>query len=146
MLCYCDKCGNICEAFKDELEDGCFCCGKSPLKPIPREYIDNFRWRDRDGKEAFIEEVVKKSPNLDKILFEHRDEIIQRKNDEMKVSIAVGKAILEEKSRVPKCPTCGSTNIRKIGGIERGVSIATFGIFSKKINKIFKCGNCGYTW
>ncbi len=146
MLCYCDKCGNICEAFKDELEDGCFCCGKSPLKPIPREYIDNFRWRDRDGKEAFIEEVVKKSPNLDKILFEHRDEIIQRKNDEMKVSIAVGKAILEEKSRVPKCPTCGSTNIRKIGGIERGVSIATFGIFSKKINKTFKCGNCGYTW
>lgn len=146
MLCYCDKCGNICEAFEDKLENGCFCCGKSPLKPIPREYIDNFRWRDRDGKEAFIEEVVKKSPNLDKILFEHRDEIIQRKNDEMKASIAVGKAILEEKSRVPKCPTCGSTNIRKIGGIERGVSIATFGIFSKKINKTFKCGNCGYTW
>ena len=146
MLCYCDKCGNICEAFKDELEDGCFCCGKSPLKPIPREYIDNFRWRDRDGKEAFIEEIVKKSPNLDKILFEHRDEIIQRKNDEMKTSIAVGKAILEEKSRVPKCPTCGSTNIRKMGGVERGVSIAAFGIFSKKINKTFKCCNCGYTW
>ena len=31
MLCYCDKCGNICEAFTDELEDGCFCCGNSPL-------------------------------------------------------------------------------------------------------------------
>ena len=146
MLCYCDKCGNICEAFKDELEDGCFCCGKSPLKPIPREYIDNFRWRDRDGKEAFIEEIVKKSPNLDKTLFEHRDETIQRKNDEMKSSIAVGKAILEEKSRVSKCPTCGSTNVRKMGGVERGASIAAFGIFSKKINKTFKCGNCGYTW
>ena len=146
MLCYCDKCGNICEAFKDELEDGCFCCGKSPLKPIPREYIDNFRWRDGDGKEAFIEEIVKKSQNLDKTLFEHRDEIVQRKNDEMKASIAVGKAILEEKSRVPKCPTCGSTNIRKMGGVERGVSIAAFGIFSKKINKTFKCSNCGYTW
>ena len=146
MLCYCDKCGNICEAFKDELEDGCFCCGNSPLKPIPREYIDNFRWRDGDGKEAFIEEIIKKSPNLDKTLFEHRDEIIQRKNDEMKASIAVGKAILEEKSRVPKCPTCGSTNIRKMGGVERGASILAFGIFSKKINKTFKCENCGYTW
>lgn len=146
MLCYCDKCGNICEAFKDELEDGCFCCGNSPLKPIPREYIDNFRWRDGDGKEAFIEEVIKKSPNLDKNLFEHRDEIIQRKNDEMKASIAIGKAILEEKSIVPKCPTCGSTNIRKMGGVERGVSIAAFGIFSKKINKTFKCCNCGYTF
>lgn len=47
---------------------------------------------------------------------------------------------------IPKCPTCGSTNIRKMGGVERGASIAAFGIFSKKINKTFKCGNCGYTW
>ena len=46
----------------------------------------------------------------------------------------------------PKCPTCGSTNIKKIGSIERGASIAAFGIFSKKINKTFKCSNCGYTW
>ena len=46
----------------------------------------------------------------------------------------------------PKCPTCGSTNIRKISGVERGASIAVFGLFSKKINKTFKCGNCGYTW
>ena len=27
-----------------------------------------------------------------------------------------------------------------MGGIERGVSIAAFGIFSKKINKTFNCG------
>lgn len=46
----------------------------------------------------------------------------------------------------PKCPTCGSTNIKKIGSIERGASIAAFGIFGKKINKTFKCNNCGYTW
>ena len=46
----------------------------------------------------------------------------------------------------PKCPTCDSTNIKKIGSIERGASIAAFGIFSKKINKTFKCNNCGYTW
>ena len=46
----------------------------------------------------------------------------------------------------PKCPTCQSTNIRKMGGVERGASITMFGIFSKKINKTFKCGNCGYTW
>lgn len=47
---------------------------------------------------------------------------------------------------IPKCPTCGSTNIRKMGGVERGASIVAFGIFSKKINKTFKCDNCGYTW
>ena len=52
----------------------------------------------------------------------------------------------QEQANLPKCPTCGSTNIRKIGGVERGTSIVAFGIFSKKINKTFKCGNCGYTW
>lgn len=47
---------------------------------------------------------------------------------------------------IPKCPTCQSTNIRKIGAVERGASIGLFGLFSRKINKTFKCGNCGYTW
>lgn len=47
---------------------------------------------------------------------------------------------------VPKCPTCGCPDIEKIGGIERAGSILTLGIFSKKINKSFKCTNCGYMW
>lgn len=60
--------------------------------------------------------------------------------------IAQANAQAQELLNKPKCPTCGSTNIKKIGGIERGASIAAFGIFSKKINKTFKCNNCGYTW
>ena len=36
---------------------------------------------------------------------------------------------------VPKCPTCGSTNTRKMGSIERGASIIGLGLFNKKINK-----------
>ena len=55
-----------------------------------------------------------------------------------------------EKSRVedntPKCPNCHSTNIKPISGTERAVSIIGLGIFSKKINKSFKCLDCKYTW
>ncbi len=51
-----------------------------------------------------------------------------------------------KQSNQPKCPTCGSTNIRKIGTGERVASVVGFGIFSKKINKTWKCNNCGYTW
>lgn len=61
-------------------------------------------------------------------------------------AMAHGKSIIEEQSRVPKCPTCQSTNIRRMSELERGASILVFGIFSKKINKTFKCNNCGYTW
>lgn len=46
----------------------------------------------------------------------------------------------------PKCPTCGSTDIKPISGLNRGVSVAVLGIFSKKINKSFECKHCGYTW
>lgn len=46
----------------------------------------------------------------------------------------------------PKCPTCQSTNVKKIGTGERVVSVAMMGVFSKKINKSFKCNSCGYTW
>lgn len=52
----------------------------------------------------------------------------------------------EPKQYIPKCPTCQSTSISKISGLESGASIFAFGIFSKKINKTFKCNNCGYTW
>lgn len=51
-----------------------------------------------------------------------------------------------KQSNQPKCPTCRSTNIRKIGTGERVASVVGFGIFSKKINKTWKCNNCGYTW
>jgi len=52
----------------------------------------------------------------------------------------------DRKHAKPKCPTCGSTDIQKIGVGERVASVATLGLISKKINKTFKCKNCKYTW
>ena len=55
-------------------------------------------------------------------------------------------AVALEALNKPHCPTCNSTNIQKIGAGERIGSVAMLGLFSKKINKSFKCKNCGYTW
>lgn len=52
----------------------------------------------------------------------------------------------QESSNLPKCPTCGSKNIKKIGEFERVSSVAMLGAYSKKFNKSYKCVNCGYTW
>ena len=54
------------------------------------------------------------------------------------------KPVIEE--NIPRCPTCHSTKIKKIGAFERMASVGFWGPFSKKINKTFKCENCGYTW
>ena len=51
-----------------------------------------------------------------------------------------------EEDNKQKCPNCHSTNIKAITGTERVMSIIGLGIFSKKINKSFKCLNCKYTW
>lgn len=60
--------------------------------------------------------------------------------------IDIAKTKQQKNNNIPKCPTCQSTNIRKISGLESGASIAMFGLFSRKINKTFKCNSCGYTW
>ena len=44
---------------------------------------------------------------------------------------------------VPKCPTCQSTNIRKISVLSKAGSVAMWGIFSQKVKKQWHCNNCG---
>lgn len=44
---------------------------------------------------------------------------------------------------IPKCPICGSPNIKQIGAGERTLSVLTLGLLSNKINKSFKCNDCG---
>lgn len=144
MLHYCKRCGRIVIMFESD-EKICDCC-KNIVYPIPDEYCKDKYSIDPDKKDEFIEKYIKPSPEFDPYLFEHRDEILARENMKVQAALARGASILQEQSRVPKCPTCGSTNIRRMSGVERGASIAAFGIFSKKINKSFKCGNCGYTW
>lgn len=47
---------------------------------------------------------------------------------------------------IPHCPTCGSTNIKKISTTSKAVNTVAFGIFGTKRHKTFHCNNCGYEW
>ena len=44
------------------------------------------------------------------------------------------------------CPTCGSTNIRKIPTSKRVTGGILFGLFSGNIGKTFECLDCKYKW
>lgn len=46
----------------------------------------------------------------------------------------------------PRCPTCGSTRVKKISMTSKAVGGAMFGIFSSNIRNTFKCESCGYKW
>lgn len=63
------------------------------------------------------------------------------------------KSILKEQQvpapvarHLPKCPTCHSINVRKIGTLKKASSFAVMGIFSSNIGKTMECKNCGYKW
>lgn len=51
-----------------------------------------------------------------------------------------------ENQNIPKCPTCGSTNIEKISSFDKAAGAVMFGLFSKTARSQFKCKNCGYKW
>ena len=44
------------------------------------------------------------------------------------------------------CPYCNSTNVTKIGTVNRAISVGMFGLASSKIGKTHKCNDCGSTW
>lgn len=52
---------------------------------------------------------------------------------------------LEEK-HIPKCPTCGSVDIKKISTASKVFGAAMFGLFSKTAHSQFECKNCHYKW
>ena len=52
----------------------------------------------------------------------------------------------EKQSNIPKCPICGSTNVKYISTLNRAVSIGVFGLFSSKIGKTYECLNCKMKW
>ena len=67
---------------------------------------------------------------------------------EQSLSMALrNKSINDNKNDLlPKCPTCGSTNIEKISTLSKATGAYMFGLLSKTARSQFKCKNCGYKW
>lgn len=60
--------------------------------------------------------------------------------------IAQANAQAQELLNKPKCPTCGSTRVKKISTTSKVAGAAMFGLFSKTARSQFKCEQCGYKW
>lgn len=140
-LYYCTKCGNTKIGEKQ-----CLICQGYSILPVPEKYIsylaDVIPVLNKDLEEEFIEKVVKTSPNFDQSCWNRREEYQEdrKRQDEMVKEFSV------EQSKVAKCPSCGSSNVCRIGAVSRVVSTSFLGLASSKIGKTHKCNNCGTTW
>lgn len=154
MLMYCKKCGRIIMDAKK-----CDICN-SITYPVPEKYL--LIWKgeidydtiDKSKKDHFIEECIKSSPEYDQQLFDNRDAIRAQQSAKYEQAMAIGNAIRQGADvktafrnggqNIPKCPTCGSTNIKRISGTKRWLTTGLFGLASSDIGKTMVCKNCGY--
>ena len=147
-ILYCPRCGDVMIVF-DKDTHYCITCKKQ--KMIDTGHTDDYfrkKYYDKVGKN--IDNIIKF--NLDEMV---RQEFVYNNplynEEDVKKRIELNERCAkkrQQKSRdskfLPKCPTCGSTNVEKISGVSKVGKVALFGIFAAgSISKTFKCKNCG---
>lgn len=134
------------EEYKNYSNPTCVRCGNK------KRFIA-YSW---DGDKANCNEQLEKfKDDLLKNPFCNYDKACEYRNIEKHAAIlrkeSVAKnsasyAVKDSTPNIPKCPTCGSTDIKDISTLNRMVSVGAFGLASDKIGKTKECKNCGYKW
>lgn len=95
------------------------------------------------------EEIIPNSPLYDPTIetrpYNYREDHKDDPDAQIVLPASVQKKI-DEKNCVPRCPTCGSTNVEKISVAAKAFSLATIGLLSSTVRSQFKCKKCGYKW
>jgi hypothetical protein len=134
----CNKCGRFCVCSDDDyLIDGYKGCD-GLMVDTGIKFDDYLIISKISSDDSFLQAMIDLK---EKDIIEYN-----LKMSQFKSQLEQQKSNKVQNDNTPRCPHCRSTNIRPISGLNRGASIAMWGIFSKKINKSFECLNCKYTW
>lgn len=102
-----------------------------------QKYGEKGRWKD-----IFVEIELSQEPSFSVQKYQtslaKERERVERASQKQKVPV--------NKPNIPKCPTCSSTDIKKISTSSKVFGAAMFGLFSKNAQSQFVCNNCGYKW
>ena len=137
FLSYCPKCGN--QGIYENGNEICQYCG---TKELPTKY-DWDKWLfggeyPNNLDEIIFNEYIKDNPLFDENIYERREG-----KEKLLQQASLDK---QKEQNTPKCPTCGSTNVKHISTLNRAASIGVFGLFSSKIGKNYECLNCKMKW
>lgn len=135
---YCPKCGYITCSQKGERCNFC----NEPYAITAYEWDLN---DDRNMYKIILEEYVKPNPLFDEELYNLRVGKEKRQQQATHNQMLMEKQ-QAQRANVPKCPTCGSTNVEKISTAKKAFGFAMVGLFSSNLGKTMHCRNCGYKW
>lgn len=131
---------------KDKYYNICYCCGYIGEEIKKQDFIDNFQCPDCNCLEGTLEE----NKNLIAVRCKHCGKQVIVLEKHTTVDHRTKSLEKQQESSIsdntPKCPTCGSTNIKKISSTAKVTNTVLFGIFGNKRKKQFHCESCGYEW
>lgn len=160
-LLFCNKCGAV--SCSNTIGDLCSSCLKGNLIGTTINFSKAY---------AEVIEEYKKNHNGDYPSIEESDEMLREKYFYNKLDNEVDYSAIkkrkysespegiEEQNRItdqwyakqnaqkfstgPKCPICGSTNLKKITGTRKAMKIGLFGLFGAgDLGKTYQCEQCG---
>lgn len=144
---YCEFCGRFIPCGLETYNRCTFCMSKI----TPKKTLHDFEYYRNKSKEVYgdiahinqilIDEEASKSPNFD--LEKHQLAFKEYSKEEIQAILNKNR---KENPNIPKCPTCGSTNIKKISSVSKAAHGLAFGLFSKTARSQFECLNCHYKW
>ena len=139
---WCSECHNVIDDKFDIENNQCKQCNSQNVINIPDSLSITF------GELFAISKISKdKTFCQEMINLKEKDPIeFQLKLAQFKATTAQQESVKSQEQNIPKCPTCGSTNIKKISAGSRWLSTGLFGISSSKLGKSMECRNCGYKW
>lgn len=143
---YCKNCGFV-STECDVKKEICPIC-KNKLYKTSQEagYFVNRIEKSMPTWEDVVRHKYLKNIIFDKEISERRSGIEYKKQQDELRKLKSNSSKHEKNKFVPKCPTCGSTNIKKISATSKVIGAATFGLFSRTAKSQFHCNNCGYMW
>lgn len=133
---YCPKCGNITCSQKEEK---CDFCNESYI-------TTDYEWSSGGSeRKKILEEYVKPNPLFDEEVYNLR---VGKEKRQQQATLDMMRMEKQQAQRanVPKCPTCGSTNVERISTAQKAFGFAMVGLFSSNLGKTMHCKNCGYKW
>ena len=138
---YCPKCGDI--TFINDVTNCNFC--NEPYIVTDYEWILNDGGRGVTKRKEIFEKYVKPNPLFDEELYNKRIALEKKQEEISSYRLRMEKQ-QTQRANIPKCPTCGSTNVEKISTAQKAFGFALVGLFSSNLGKTMHCRNCGYKW
>ena len=116
--------------FGEDIEFGAGCLTIASNKVYAQYIMGN-----PEKEQLYQARIQKELEELDKQLYEQE---YQKQNQE--------ETQTQECIYLPKCPICGSTDLKKLTALDRGASAFMWGLGSNKIGKTYECRKCRATF